>query len=585
MKIFHILAAALTLLTVASCSSKPEVKYMPAKADGDSRWGLVDAEGNFLFVDEFDHRPSPVVNGFFFVEEGDGYSVYKAEKSPKPVGDLTELKDAGFYNCGVMPVVRRNEHITFVDNEGKVKFTLDKVDGVEVMTCGNIFINDRCSFSTADGKWGAIDSDGNVVIKPKYDSMFAFVEDYTVAVEKDSGNAVIIDKDGNVKSTISEKVRSGMPFIDGHAVIRCGEPEKYEYTYYVVNKDGELDKLPSSVSSVNEWNDKYIVFSAKNTDYKYGIMTIDGEITVRAKYDAIGILPNGKFIGVRNDKYEYINPADGETDSFGDDEIYPAIRDIYQMSKVFDFKFELVESEDDDYQLVGFDGEDRGKEMSDYSTKIALYEIESDYFDYEAVTNDVMKLFDAQGLKGYPFGSQMKNYVDPSRSASSYSYISSIDVPAPTDIPQFSECVVTLGSDEYITLSGEYREGEYVYEFNPSSSVDYFKIELTLKKSREDLGEYIAKALKEKYGVDTDVITLSDGQSNYYATSRCIDQPCRIILKYNSLTISSGAKSWTHASASNAPQAAPEATAEEAPVQGTDTADEAPEATDDSSAK
>ena len=75
MKTLRLLAIAAVAIIVASCSSKPEISYLPAKADGDSSWGLVDANGEFLYSDEFDERPSAVVNGLFYVSEDGGYTV------------------------------------------------------------------------------------------------------------------------------------------------------------------------------------------------------------------------------------------------------------------------------------------------------------------------------------------------------------------------------------------------------------------------------------------------------------------------------------------------------------------------------
>lgn len=196
MKTLHILAAAAIAVTVASCSGKPELSYMPAKAEGDSNWGLVDANGEFLFTDEFSDRPSPVVNGYFFVEEGNGYTVYKAEKNPKQVGDLSGLKGCGFYNDGLMPVVHRGEHISFVDGSGKTKFTLENVDSVSVSAAMNMFVNGRCAIRTSDDKWGAIDTEGNVVVKPKYENPVLFVEDIALVKDAQSGESYIIDRDG-----------------------------------------------------------------------------------------------------------------------------------------------------------------------------------------------------------------------------------------------------------------------------------------------------------------------------------------------------------------------------------------------------
>ena len=96
MKTLHILAAAAIAVTVASCSGKPELSYMPAKAEGDSNWGLVDANGEFLFTDEFSDRPSPVVNGYFFVEVVTDTPYIRLKKIRSRSATFPASKDADF---------------------------------------------------------------------------------------------------------------------------------------------------------------------------------------------------------------------------------------------------------------------------------------------------------------------------------------------------------------------------------------------------------------------------------------------------------------------------------------------------------
>lgn len=86
------------------------------------------------------------------------------------------------------------------------------------------------------------------------------------------------------------------------------------------------------------WNSKYIVF--ENSDGEEGIMTIDGEVKVRAKYDRIELLANGGFIGKRGDKFMLIDPESGETQKVSD-ETGSAVRYAYLFSKIFDYDFEL----------------------------------------------------------------------------------------------------------------------------------------------------------------------------------------------------------------------------------------------------
>lgn len=521
MKTLHILAAAAIAVTVASCSGKPELSYMPAKAEGDSNWGLVDANGEFLFTDEFSDRPSPVVNGYFFVEEGNGYTVYKAEKNPKQVGDLSGLKGCGFYNDGLMPVVHKGEHISFVDGSGKTKFTLENVDSVSVSAAMNMFVNGRCAIRTSDEKWGAIDTDGNVVVKPKYENPILFVEDLALVKDAQSGECYIIDRDGNTKATVSGNIGSGSVFIDGYTIVQVeGSDSGDESRVAIVKGDGELIKLPSAVKYVKTWNSKYIVF--ESSDYEYGILSVDGDVKVRAKYDNIELLANGKFIGNRDGKYMYVSP-DGDTEKLPG-EVGAAVRFPYQFSKVFDFKFELVSEDDDDdeLQLRTYNGKKVGKEMDRYKGRIELDNIYSDYFDYADVTRKFMDMFDADGLKGYPFDSTMKLYADTTaHSVDWYRGDTSMSVSVPSGNPYFYVSSATLYSDRTIVYDATPYASYYTWEFNPASHVTAISLTLSFNGNnyRNDLAEYFAAALRDRFG-----ITVSEsGYGDNYVSSNGYD--------------------------------------------------------------
>lgn len=521
MKTLHILAAAAIAVTVASCSGKPELSYMPAKAEGDSNWGLVDANGEFLFTDEFSDRPSPVVNGYFFVEEGNGYTVYKAEKNPKQVGDLSGLKGCGFYNDGLMPVVHKGEHISFVDGSGKTKFALENVDSVSVSAAMNMFVNGRCAIRTSDEKWGAIDTDGNVVVKPKYENPILFVEDLALVKDAQSGECYIIDRDGNTKATVSGNISSGSVFIDGYTIVQVeGSDSGDESRMAIVKGDGELTKLPSAVKYVKTWNSKYIVF--ESSDYEYGILSVDGDVKVRAKYDNIELLANGKFIGNRDGKYMYVSP-DGDTEKLPG-EVGAAVGFPYQFSKVFDFKFELVSEDDDDdeLQLRTYNGKKVGKEMDRYKGRIELDNIYSDYFDYADVTRKFMDMFDADGLKGYPFDSTMKLYADTTaHSVDWYRGDTSMSVSVASGNPYFYVSSATLYSDRTIVYDATPYASYYTWEFNPASRVTAISLTLSFNGNnyRNDLAEYFAAALRDRFG-----ITVSEsGYGDNYVSSNGYD--------------------------------------------------------------
>lgn len=531
MKALHLFAAAAIALVVASCSSKPQVGYMPAKADDSDNWGLVDANGEFLFTDEFDNRPSAVVNGYFFVYEGDGYTVYRAEKTPRQVGDLSGLKDCGYYNEGVMPVTRKGEHVSFVDGDGNVKFTLEEVDGVSVQSVFGMFINGRCAFLTADGEWGAIDADGNVVIKPGFHGAPVFIDDLATAVSSGDDTACLIDKNGAVKYSLSSDIDDLSPMIDGYAFATSHSEEN---RMLMINRHGEVTALPSVARYVCDWNSKYIVF--ENSDGDCGIMTIDGEVKVRAKYDRIYLLTNGCFLGRRGEKYMLIDPESSETQRVAD-KTSPAVRDSYVFSKIFDYGFELIsENKNDEILLRTYDGDKKGRPMDSFRARIDMDFVHSDYYDYEAVTKAFLEMFDSDGLKGYPFYSAMSNYADSSRSTEWYRGDRSMSISPVCDNIFFSISSATLRSDNYIVYDSTPYASYYTWSFNPQSTVNEFSISISFKDNnyREDLPEYFSKALGERYGVAT--TTDSDGMEN--------NDCCIYNDGYERITIKSRADAW-----------------------------------------
>ena len=517
MKALRLLAIAAVAIIVASCSSKPEISYLPAKADGDSSWGLVDANGEFLYSDEFDGRPSAVVNGLFYVSEDGGYTVYKAtKKTPKQVGDLCQLVDCGFFNDGVMPIVRKGEHISFVDADGNTKFTLEKVDSLEIIAASEMFINGRCAIRNSEGRWGAIDNTGKVVIPLKYEAPMLFVEKYAIVNDVESEKFLIIDKDGNKVANISVPLNYYSHFIDGIAAAKTKPSDDDSESKCVFIKDnGEVINLPSSVDDIGEWNYKYAVF--ENEEGDCGIITIDGEVKVRAKYDDIVLLANGKYIARKGRKYMYLTP-DGDTEKL-DEETYSAIHYPALYSRVFDFDFELIEEVDfdDEYRLLSYSGEEKGETLSRINDDVEIKIVFSDYFDYDGLVNGALSLFDANGLKGYPFGSPMVQYVDSvAHSPEWYRGDNSIGVNINRICGPASVSSATIYSNGTIVYDATPYEGYYTWAFNRNVRVSAVNVTLWLKSYRDGMAEPIAAALRDKLGIE---VSESYYDDNYVSQS------------------------------------------------------------------
>lgn len=515
MKTLQIFVAALIAFAVASCSSKPQLTHMPAKADGDSNWGLIDANGEFLISDEFDSRPSAVVNGLFYVEENDGLTVFHADKRLRQVGDLCELRGCGYFNDGLMPIVRKGEHIAFVDGDGKTQFTLKEHDGVAITAAMEMFINGRCAFMTEEKKWGAIDTKGNVVVEPIYSDQPVFVEDIAIVRYADKEGAAIIDRNGAVVKEFSEGMYPST-FVNGYAAVRIGEYDDEDARYAMIDAKGELIKLPNAVKGIETWNNKYIVF--ENSEGDCGLMNFEGETLIRAKYDGLELLPNGQILGRRDEKFMYVTvEGDAERVFY---EIASAVRYPILFSQVFDYKFELVSEDDDVVYLRNYAGEKVGKMLGKYRDKVEIENVYSDYYDYDTVVESIIAMFDNNGLTGYPFGSTMGNYADPGKSKSWYRGDQSMSVDIECNNSYFSVSSATIKSRNNVVYDATPYASYYTWEFNNDAKINSISVtlEFAYDKYREDLNTYIADALNKKYQttVGTDANFVNNVTTNGY---------------------------------------------------------------------
>lgn len=81
----YFLLLIVSLLLFGCNKDQTEISHYPVKAERDAHyWSFVDNEGKLVLEDAFENCPSPVIDGIFSVQEGDGFSLYEFdEKKPK----------------------------------------------------------------------------------------------------------------------------------------------------------------------------------------------------------------------------------------------------------------------------------------------------------------------------------------------------------------------------------------------------------------------------------------------------------------------------------------------------------------------
>lgn len=504
--IFIPVAVFLAVVTGACSSPAVEVEYLPAKGEGDSDWGMIGPDGKFLFRDEFNNCPTPVVNGFFYVNENSGFSVYRADKRPKPLDGLEGLADCGVMSEGVMPVVRCNRRIEYVDAEGKTMFTLGPVNGHEVKKVQALFLCGLAVFETDEELCGAIDSKGAVVIKPEWGRIEAFFDGYSVARDKDK-RQFVIDTSGNVVLEIPEEFpRVYGAFKDG---LMAAEKEGAGYGF--LDLKGNFKKVPSKVDRIRDWDKDLLIYEDKEGNE--GVMKMDGETVIRAKYSRLFMLPNGNFLG-RKSSYDWVI-LDRKGDVVEDfDEKCGLLFENSLLSSAISSPFGIICEDDDEYEFRKYDGED--------AASVGLDEIEldlecfdpvySDYFDVdEAVSAFVAPVCEA-GYGDYALGAPVTRYG--TGSADSYRYSREMSFNNVMSGYKYSVDVTLYASDRVAydsTPSASY----YTWSFNPMANVDEVKVNIEVSASRAD--GLLSKVLSSLMAKGFVIASEEDGK--YYMTA------------------------------------------------------------------
>lgn len=387
------LAAALLLLASCSGDSVPEreVEYIPFQESKDGNWGMISPSGEVLFSEEFQNRPTVAINGRFMVKNADGlWEIYTTDKKPKKIGG--EYLYASLFYEDVTPVVAKGQRIQFIDRNGNVKTTLEKIGGKAVSMCTSFV--DGVAMVRVDGKWGAVDTDGKVVIEPKYTQMFSNSEGYFIAIDQkyegesdsekmtytilNSSGKVVADIKGSKFKEVKQvrtSYRSSDCIIDEALCVSADVDDSRPYG--LLGFDGEWRLKPTSkVKSITQKFGQNLVFFDGDG---YGLMDISGEEKVRPKYDLMFLLDEDVFAA---------NSKSGEAFSLYNLEGEKIGKDEYlEMSPFYDGKHCFARVGKHDVVLINKNGEEQKLKTDICAVGFTGDDntLESDYYDMDEV--------------------------------------------------------------------------------------------------------------------------------------------------------------------------------------------------------
>ncbi len=313
--------------------------------------------------------------------------MFDASEKPKKIGG-DYAHTSGFRN-GRALVAIKDQPVSIIDVDGKIIKKLDKIDNHEVDGV-RAYAGGYAVFMTVDSLCGAIDEDGDCVVKPEYcvlencgDGKFiginAKYKKFVQTKQKDKVKNSVINTAGKVLFEFSaDKYENAQTrFSDGKLAVSVKKDGKEAWG--IIDDKGEFVVEPSSkLKSIGTINGD--VFTYYNGD-GWGLMNIKGETLIRAKYESLYYDEDKTLIAVvkKGDTYEY-KYIDENDNQIGDDTYVGAT--LYSM---FDGKHAWVKSSDKIYSLIDKDCK-RVEGLPDI-VNIGTCEgesyIESDYVDWD----------------------------------------------------------------------------------------------------------------------------------------------------------------------------------------------------------
>lgn len=531
----------LLAMMFCACSKKGDIaskiQYFAFQSEKDGRWGLISTDGKVLFADEFKNAPSAAMNDRFVVENSNGeYEIYTAEIKPKQVGDT--YKAICPFVEKVTPAVQKGKNIVLVNTDGEVVKELDKLSGKKVLSVCS-YEEGIAIFRTYDNRYGAIDTDGDVVIEPKFLKLGTAADGKILAVdEKDEAAYKSDDKDKlkyQVLSTDNGKTLGEIPAnkIDyiGDAfsddiIAGCENDDEENKRSGLVGTDGEWTLKPmEKFKSIYTIRNKHFVF--KNEDGT-GLATIDGEVVIRPKYASLDFAADDILMAYDDNKDSderyFLLDLDGER---------IGKRAFHNIVTPFlgDGKYAVVAFEEDHYGFVDRDGEkldlEDGTNIYNVNFSTGSYEITSDNIEYDDLVNilNVTK----NGLYGFSFNMNPEDAAKMVAALKGERRVDPSDFTTTRDFECDIECgplslTLTVEYPDCVASSVDKPDGTTGYRFNkelrPSA------IYVTYKGDEEEAKSKLLEALKKKTRslgktfANTEDVTASEVNSTLIAIAR-----------------------------------------------------------------
>lgn len=222
--------------------------------------------------------------------------------------EANDYRKAWVFSDGLAAVMKDGK-IGFINDQNDVviPFQFDYTDKCRMYDFGYVFHNGYCAMTDADGNLGLIDKNGNWVVEPEYDEIWAPHKSGYRVIVKDSKHG-ILDSTGTIIYTAEYGYISIIP--DGFVLNKGGkkwlvdfqgnvvQPFMFDNTYYL--------KYPVGYNECGEIKYAFADFVKYEVMNSYGIMNrITGEPITPAIFSDINMLSKDLFEVQEYDSYDW----------------------------------------------------------------------------------------------------------------------------------------------------------------------------------------------------------------------------------------------------------------------------------------
>ena len=222
--------------------------------------------------------------------------------------EANDYRKAWVFSDGLAAVMKDGK-IGFINDQNDVviPFQFDYTDKCRMYDFGYVFHNGYCAMTDADGNLGLIDKNGNWVVEPEYDEIWAPHKSGYRVIVKDSKHG-ILDSTGTIIYPAEYGYISIIP--DGFVLNKGGkkwqvdfqgnivQPFMFDNTYYL--------KYPVGYNECGEIQFAFADYVKYEVMNCYGIMNrITGEPITTAIYSDINMLSKDLFEVQEYDSYDW----------------------------------------------------------------------------------------------------------------------------------------------------------------------------------------------------------------------------------------------------------------------------------------